>query len=86
MELELFDLTENGLRVTGTWNTKSGINISIPPAAPEVQEPSTNELDLRNKTFIVITALVSDLRRSELSNAIFKCVSEKINFILNYDE
>jgi hypothetical protein len=54
--LELVDLTQNGLRVTGTWNAKTGINVST----GIVSETTTvgQEFDLRNMSFIVITALV----------------------------
>jgi len=54
--LELVDLTQNGLRVTGTWNTKTGINISTDAAAETVL--AGNEFDLRNRSFVIITALV----------------------------
>lgn len=58
IELELVDLTQDGLRVTGTWNTKTGINVSATPK-PEIV-PSGKDSDLRNMSFVVITALVSD--------------------------
>lgn len=57
IELELVDLTENGLRVTGTWSTKTGLNISR--SSDSEIRPSGKEFDLRNMTFVVITALVS---------------------------
>lgn len=56
IELELVDLTQNGLRVTGTWNTNNGINISTNPITDTVL--NGKEFDLRNRSFIVITALV----------------------------
>jgi len=56
IELELVDLTQNGLRVTGTWNTKTGINISTNADTETVL--NGKEFDLRNRSFVVITALV----------------------------
>lgn len=56
IELELVDLTQDGLRVTGTWSTKTGINVSAIPKSETV--PGGKEFDLRNMSFVVITALV----------------------------
>lgn len=55
------DLTQKGLRVTGTWNAKVGVNISS-MSLPEVI-PSRKE-DLRNMSFIVITALVNQKKKN----------------------
>lgn len=67
------DLTQNGLRVTGTWNAKTGINVSA--GADSEAAAAGQEFDLRNMSFVVITSLVStrlSLRRrstfSELPN------------------
>lgn len=51
------DLTQNGLRVTGTWNAKTGINVST--GADSETPAGGQEFDLRNMSFVVITALVS---------------------------
>lgn len=58
IELELVDLTQNGLRVTGTWNTKTGINVSTDSNSNTKLDGQ--DLDLKNMSFIVITALVSN--------------------------
>ncbi|XP_025421717.1 glutamate receptor ionotropic, kainate 3-like isoform X3 [Sipha flava] len=66
IELELVDLTQNGLRVTGTWNAKTGINVST----GIVSETTTvgQEFDLRNMSFIVITALTQPYGMVKLSS------------------
>lgn len=50
-------MTQNGLRVTGTWSAKTGISVSTSPGSEAA--PSGKQLDLKNMTFVVITALVS---------------------------
>ncbi|XP_060848999.1 glutamate receptor ionotropic, kainate 3-like isoform X1 [Rhopalosiphum padi] len=70
IELELVDLTQDGLRVTGTWNTKTGINVSATPK-PEIV-PSGKDSDLRNMSFVVITALTQPYGMLKLSSNTLK--------------
>ncbi|KAE9522411.1 hypothetical protein AGLY_017191, partial [Aphis glycines] len=70
IELELVELTQNGLRVTGTWSTKIGINVSSTPK-PEIV-PSEKDSDLRNMSFVVITALTQPYGMLKLSSNTLK--------------
>lgn len=88
VELELVDLTQNGLRVTGTWNAKTGINVST----SVVSETKTveQEFDLRNMSFVVITALVSKItlrhRSVLLANSVHICVVISADATIRHDE
>ncbi|XP_050428924.1 glutamate receptor ionotropic, kainate 2-like [Adelges cooleyi] len=64
-ELELVDLTAKGLRVTGTWNAKTGVNVS---ATTSPQAGTSGKEDLRNMTFVVITALTKPYCMVKLSS------------------
>ncbi|XP_050533361.1 glutamate receptor ionotropic, kainate 2-like [Daktulosphaira vitifoliae] len=66
IDLELVDLTQNGLRVTGTWSTKTGVNISVTTSPQAVQ---SGKEDLRNMTFVVITALTKPYCMVKLSSS-----------------
>lgn len=53
-QLEVIELATDGIRKIGTWNTTDGLYLAR--AHPIIDE---SVLSLRNKTFIVLTALVS---------------------------
>ncbi|VVC31772.1 Ionotropic glutamate receptor, L-glutamate and glycine-binding domain,Receptor, ligand binding [Cinara cedri] len=65
VELELVDLTQNGLRVIGWWNMKTGINML---GFDSESASNGNDLDLRNKSFVVITALTKPYAMVKLSS------------------
>jgi glutamate receptor, ionotropic, invertebrate len=52
--LEIIELTYDGVHIIGTWNTTDRLYLAR--SHPPIDE---NSLSLRNKTFIVLTALVS---------------------------
>lgn len=54
--LDILELDENGISKIGTWNNSKGISIRRPTTEDIYYDP----LSLRNKTFIVITCLVSE--------------------------
>lgn len=56
-QVELTELATDGLKKIGTWNATDGIYLAR--AHPIIDE---SVLSLRNKTFIVLTALVKSLK------------------------
>nr|XP_018900134.1 PREDICTED: glutamate receptor ionotropic, kainate 3-like [Bemisia tabaci] len=56
IHLQLIELTDEGLKQLGTWNTSEGLRI-IKAEADEDASAAAQTEDLRNMTFIVITAL-----------------------------
>lgn len=54
--LEIVELTVSGMQKIGTWNSEDGITIDR-PSAPVSLEP--DQRSLVNKSFVVITAIVS---------------------------
>lgn len=56
-KLDIIELTRDGLRRKGTWNTTEGVNLT---AMANSGDTSLNDKpDLRNMTFIVLIAIVS---------------------------
>lgn len=59
--LDIVELTfTDGLRKKGTWNSTEGLNLTL--AMPE-DAPTGEAISLQNKTFIVLIALVSDVKQ-----------------------
>lgn len=52
--VDIVELTPSGLITVGQWNATDGLHMSRPAEPPASEE----EGSLRNKTFVVITALV----------------------------
>lgn len=57
--LDLMEVTKSGFHQFGNWNSTTGLNVS---RSPESFNLTRRDMDIwNNKTFIVITALVSFL-------------------------
>lgn len=57
-QVEVIELATDGIRKIGTWNTTDGLYLAR--AHPVIDE---SVLSLKNKTFVVLTALVSNLMK-----------------------
>lgn len=53
-KLEIVELTTEGLKTKGTWNSTEGVNLTVAALSEEASVPN----DLKNMTFIVLIALV----------------------------
>lgn len=54
--LDLVELQSDGVQSFGSYNSSTGINIT---RAPDPKILTSNDASLQNRTFIVLTALVS---------------------------
>lgn len=55
--MDIIELTQNGLEKIGAWNVTEGVNMS----RPELPGLGGEEDSLHNKSFVVLTSLVSFL-------------------------
>lgn len=55
--MDIVELTSEGLKKVGTWNSTEGVNIS----RPTITDLEGEGESLHNKSFVVLTSLVSRL-------------------------
>lgn len=58
IEVQIFNLNTAGATLIATWDTENGIN-NIPITGANLVDGDSAAMSLRNRTFIVLTALVS---------------------------
>lgn len=58
IEIQIFDLNTQGSVLVGTWDTENGIK-QAPGSGSTPAESDPAAISLRNRTFIVLTALVN---------------------------
>lgn len=74
VSIDILELSEDGLETVATWKRDSPIDTDRITSKRRYKEPKSNPIDdysLRNKTLIVITALVNTIQFHRNLNKIF---------------